>query len=104
MKNTSIEKIWCEFLEVQNPFDRFDCNSDVIFALSDGSKWAATFFTYKNIDTLRKKNQRSGECLNGTFFCAADMILISEMSETIIRAVLEEILSEDAIELYCHRL
>lgn len=104
MKNICIQKIWYDFLETQDPVDRFDCNSDVIFELSDGSKWAAAFFTYKNIETLRKKNQRSGECLNGVFFCAADMILISEMTEEIIQAVLEEILSEDAIELYCRKL
>ena len=104
MENAYIEKIWCEFLETQDTVDRFDCNSDVIFELSDGTKWKATFFTYKNIETLRKKNQSSGECLNGAFFCAADMILISEMSQDIIRAVLEELLSEDTIALYCHRL
>lgn len=104
MKNVCIQKIWYEFMELQDAIDRFDCNSDVIFELSDGSKWSATFFTYKNIETLRKKNEQSGECLDGTYFCAADMILISEMSEEIIRAVLEEILSENAIEIYCHQL
>ena len=55
--------------------------------------------TYKNIETLRKKNQLSGECLNGTYFCATDMILISEMSDKIIKAVLDEMLSHDEIPL-----
>lgn len=74
MKKASIEKIWYEFLETQDSVDRFDCNSDVIFELNDGSKWVATFFTYQNIETLRKKNQLSGECLNGIYF--ADMLSI----------------------------
>ncbi len=100
----SIEKIWYEFLETQSPLDRFDCNSDVIFELNDGSRWVATFFTYKNIETLRKKHQLSGECLNGTYFCATDMILISEMSEEIIKAVLNELLLHDEIKIFCHRL
>ncbi|MCI8274596.1 MAG: hypothetical protein HFI66_03110 [Lachnospiraceae bacterium] len=104
MKNTSIEKIWCEFLKTKDSVDRFDCNSDVIFELNDGSKWAATFFTYQNIVTLRKKNQLSGECLNGTYFCAADMILISEMSEEIIKSVLQELLSMNEIDTYCRKL
>lgn len=104
MKITSIEKIWYEFSEVQSPVDRFDCNSDVIFELNDGSKWAATFFTYQNIETLRKKNQLSGECLNGTYFCATDMILVSEMSEEIIKSVLQELLSLDEIDIYCRKL
>ena len=59
----SIKSIWFEFLEAQNPIDCFDSNSDVVFELSDGSRWGATLFTYQNIDTLRKKNQQSGECL-----------------------------------------
>ncbi len=104
MENKHIKKVWYEFLETQSPFDCFDCNSDVIFELSDGSKWVATFFTYKNIETLRKKNQLSGECLNGTYFCATDMILISEMSDKIIKTVLDEMLSHDEIEIYCTKI
>lgn len=91
-------------METQSLVDYSDCNSDVIFELSDGSKWVATFFTYKNIETLRKKNQLSGECLNGTYFCATDMILISEMSDKIIKAVLDEMLSHDEIEIYCTKI
>lgn len=102
MKKACIEKIWYEFSESQSPVDHFDCNSDVIFELSDGSKWEATFFTYKNIETLRKKNQISGECLNGIYFCATDMILISEMSDEIIQEVLCEMILHDEIEIFCH--
>ena len=100
----SIENIWFEFLAVQDPIDRFNSNSDVIFELNDGSRWAATFFTYKNIETIRKKNQLSGECLNGTYFSAALMILVSEMSEDIIKAVLQEMLISGELEAYCHKL
>ena len=100
----AIKSIWFEFLESQDSIDRFDSNSDVVFELNDGSRWGATFFTYQNIETLRKKNQRSGECLNGSYFCAEAMILVSEMSEEVIGAVLQEMLSSGEIEMYCHRL
>ena len=99
-----IEKSWIEILDTQDPIDSRDCNSDVVFELSDGNKWAATLITYQNIETLRKKNQTTGECLGGTYFCATDMILISEMSEDIIKAVLQEMLLRDEIRTYCHRL
>ena len=102
--NTHLEKIWIEISDTQGPIDRFDCNSDVVFELSDGSKWAATFFTYQNIDTLRKKNQATGECLSGAYFCATVMILIAEMSEEVIKSVLREMLSQGEIETYCRRL
>ena len=100
----AIKSIWFEVLESQDSTDRFDSNSDVVFELNDGSRWGATFFTYQNIETLRKKNQRSGECLNGSYFCAEAMILVSEMSEEVIGAVLQEMLSSGEIEMYCHRL
>lgn len=97
----SIDKIW---IEIQEPIDFYDCNSDVIFEVNDGSKWIATFFTYKNIETLHKKNQLTGECLAGTYFCATDMILISEMSEKVIKAVLQEMLSKNELEIYCSKI
>ena len=100
----SIKSIWFEFLESQDSIDRFDSNSDVVFELNDGSRWGATFFTYQNIETLRKKNQQSGECLNGSYFCAEAMILVSEMSKEVIGAVLQEMLSSGEIEICCHRL
>ena len=104
LKELAIKSIWFEFLESQDSTDRFDSNSDVVFELNDGSRWGATFFTYQNIETLRKKNQQSGECLNGSYFCAEAMILVSEMSEEVIGAVLQEMLSSGEIEMYCHRL
>ena len=76
MAKQSIKNIWYEFLAAEDFFKRFDDSSDVIFELDDGSKWAVTFFTYKNIETIRKKNQLIGECLGGTYFCATDMVLI----------------------------
>lgn len=99
-----IKKIWIEILDTQDSIDYYDCNSDVVFELSDNSKWVATFFTYKNIETLRKKNQLTGECLNGIYFCATDMVLISEISETVVKSVLQEMLAHDEIKTYCRRL
>ena len=104
MKKASIEKIWFEFLETKNLVDRFDCNSDVIFELNDGSKWVATFFTYQNIETLRRKNQLSGECLNGIYFCATDMILVAEMSEGSRQSAVQELLLMNEIDTYCRKL
>lgn len=38
-----ITNIWYEFEHWSEAIDELDCNSDVIFELSDGSKWCATF-------------------------------------------------------------
>lgn len=45
-----------------------------------GGEWVATFFSYKNVTTLAKKNEASGECLNGKYFWATDMILVDQLS------------------------
>jgi hypothetical protein len=42
-----------------------DENTDVIVKLENGTEWSATFFTYQNIISLSKKNEATGECLNG---------------------------------------
>lgn len=41
-------------------------STDVKVTLLDRSVWKATFFTYKNIQTLREKNEITSECMNGT--------------------------------------
>ena len=63
-----------------------DDNTDVWVTLSDNTQWVATFFTYKNITTLAKKNQQTGEWLSGKYLWASDMILVDKVS----RASIEE--------------
>jgi hypothetical protein len=37
-------------------------------------------FSYRTIQTLREKNQKTGECLAGVYFWASDMVLIDRVS------------------------
>lgn len=69
MKETSNRHIWIEAEEwSEGEWNVEDDNLDVIVTFSDRSKWIATFFTYNNIQTLREKNAKTGECMNGTYF------------------------------------
>lgn len=61
----------------------------------------ATFFTYKNIQTLKKKNRVTGERLGGTYFCATGMILIDRLDREDIRRVLEELDACGEIGVFC---
>lgn len=99
-----IKSIWYEFDNWSDSLDVEDSNSDVIFELEDGCKWVASFFTYKNIETLRKKNQSTGECLCGKFYCSSDMILILTMSKELIQQVIQQMVMEGTVELYCSRV
>ncbi|MCR8633910.1 hypothetical protein [Paenibacillus radicis (ex Xue et al. 2023)] len=72
----------------------YDDNTDVIMTFEDGTRWIATFFTYKNIQALIDKNQMTGECLSGKYFWSSDMILIDECSRERIEEVVRYFLIE----------
>lgn len=90
MKETSNKHIWIEAEEwSEGEWNVEDDNLDVIVTFSDRSKWIATFFTYNNIQTLREKNAKTGECMNGTYFQASDMVLIDNVSRERIVEVID---------------
>ena len=88
-----IVDIWYEFEEWSEEIDVNDCNSDVVFELSDGSKWCVTFYTYQNLLTLSKKNKNTGELLSGHYFYADKSIFISKMEKGIILSVINDIIN-----------
>lgn len=85
---SSIKNIWMESEETND-------NTDVIVTLQDNSRYAASFFTYENIEVLRRKNQKSGECLNGRFFWACDMILVEQISRIEIEEIIDHLIAEE---------
>ncbi|MDE6519547.1 MAG: hypothetical protein K2K91_03675 [Ruminococcus sp.] len=95
-----IKNIWFEFETWADGYNEYDANSDVYFELDDGTKWSATFFTYKNLFNLSKKNQLTGECLAGQYFYADKPIFISKMSKQLIISVLNDIIQTET-DLSC---
>ena len=90
--------IWIE-AEEAGQWDPRDCNSDVLVIFQNGKAWAAKFFTYRNLATLSEKNRRSGECLQGGYFWASNMILVDELTRTRVEAVVAELLANHEFEL-----
>lgn len=78
----------------EGQWDIFDGNTDVIVTFEDGPKWSASFFTYRNIQTLAEKNKRAGECLYGKYFWGGDMLLVDECSRNRIEEVVAHLLAE----------
>ncbi|WP_337103313.1 hypothetical protein [Paenibacillus sp. YIM B09110] len=68
-----------------------DENTDVIVTFPNRSKWIASLFTYKNIETLRQKNIQSGECMNGLYFWSSDMVLIDVISRQSIEQLIDHL-------------
>jgi hypothetical protein len=79
-------------------WDPFDCNSDVMVSFEKDGEWVATFFTYNNLLTLAKKNESTGECLNGKYFWATDMILVDELSRDRVEEVVSHLISQGEFE------
>ena len=56
-------------IEFISDIDDIDCdNIDVVVTLSNGDKYAATFFTISNIKRILKRYRDSGECAFGKYF------------------------------------
>jgi hypothetical protein len=90
-----VQKVWIEAEEWSTGWDPVDSNTDVMVHLDDGSCWIASFSSYKNIETLTRKNRRTGECLAGAYFWNSDMILIDETSRKRIEEVIEHLMKEN---------
>ncbi|WP_435623774.1 hypothetical protein [Flagellimonas sp.] len=79
-------------------------NSDVIVTFENGEKFVATFFTYENIQWLRQKNMETGECLNGKYFYATDLILIDTLNRREILKVINHLIEEGSFKTVFDRI
>lgn len=84
-------EIWIETEHIDSVSDPSDDNTDVLVTLDDASRWAATFVTYQNVETLRRKNAQTGECLAGRYMWASNLIVVDETSRRAIEAVVADL-------------
>jgi hypothetical protein len=75
-------------------FDPKNGNTDVIISLEDGTKPLASFFSYENINSLRRQHQFNGDFSNGSYFWNKNMILVEECSLQTIESVVNDIIEE----------
>lgn len=97
--NNQIKNIW---IEAENweagHWNYDDDNTNVIVTMTNGDRFVATFYTYSNIERLRKKFQASGESLFGKYFYATDMILIDRCSREDIEIVINNLMNNGELE------
>lgn len=91
--------VWIEAEEwADGEWDIHNDNTDVIVEFDNKKRWVASFFTYSNISKLVEKNKITGECLNGKYFWASDMILVDEVSRERIQEVIQSFINEGEFE------
>jgi len=92
-----IKRIWIEseaWDPKVGPHSETNNNTDVSVEFEDGSVYGAVFFTYENIEDLRKKNKKTGECLNGRYLWARNMIIVESISRKEIEEVIAHLIEE----------
>ena len=97
-KMSNIKNIWIGSEEngpIQGGISEINDNSDVIVTLENGERYVATFFTYQNIEWLKQKNQKTGECLSGKYFYATDLILIDKLNREEVINVVNHLIKEN---------
>lgn len=81
-----------------------DDNVDVLIDLDDGRSFSATFFTIDNLRTLMRRYRTSGECANGAYIWAKDMVVVESISEEVLRVVVTDLIATGEIVSCCTRL
>ena len=88
-------------IHVQRGFEGVDAdddNVDLEVRFDDGSRFAATFFTLNNLQSLFEKNKQTGECKGGLYLWASDMVIVQRLSEAIIAETVGELIATGEFE------
>lgn len=93
-----------DFTIVQKEFDALDDNIDVEIQLESGERYYATFFTIANIKSLFQKNRISGECRQGLYMWASDMILVEQLSQSVVEDTIESLIRTGELSIACSKL
>jgi hypothetical protein len=93
--NTEFEVDWIEGAQGTDPVDD---NVDVLVRLQSGQRYTATFFTLENLRRLFAKNRDTGECADGTFMWAANMIIVERLTRDVVNRTIAELLRTGEFE------
>lgn len=74
-------------------------NVDVEVVFSDGRRYACTFLTIENLQHLMEVHRKTGECLAGSYFWAADLIILRELSENEMRRAIADMILTGEFEM-----
>ena len=80
------------------PLDPDNDNVDVEVTFQNGESFSAVFFTLQNIETLMKHYKKTGECADGLYFWASNMVIVQHLSEKTICETIDKLLAEDEFE------
>lgn len=77
------------------PLDSDNDNVDVQVTFPNGERFSAVFFTLRNIEALMRRYKKTGECADGLYFWASDMMIVESLTEKTICKTIDHLLAED---------
>ncbi|QDX93179.1 hypothetical protein EEL32_12235 [Brevibacillus laterosporus] len=98
LKKHQKKNIWIRSEIGEGEFDPCDENTDVIVTFPNRTRYVASFFTYKNIESIRQQNREHGENMNGLYFWSSDMVIVDNIKAETIKSIIEQLITEDKFE------
>lgn len=86
------------FVAALDGLDELDDNVDVFVDFVTGERYVATFFTIANIRRLMDKDAETGECANGLYFWATDMVIVRSLTRDNVERTIADLLSTGTFE------
>lgn len=77
---------------------------EVRLTRGDGQEYLAYFTTKDYIDYVFKKNKRTGECAEGTYFCVPNMILVEEISAQNVKNTIDDLINNLEVEIHFRKV
>lgn len=74
-------------------------NIDVEVVFRDQTRYSATVFTLKNIQTLMEKYTKTGENNSGQYFWSSDLFILHSLTEDNILEAVAHLIQEDRLAL-----
>lgn len=78
--------------------DPTNCNVDVEVVFNDGRRYSCTIITLKNLESLFRKFENDGECLNGKYFFCPDMIIVKNFNKPDVQLIIQDIVTSGRVE------
>lgn len=99
-----MQKFNVEILSHGADLNVMDDNVDVEITMGSGEVYSATFFTLGNLKSLMDRYKESGECANGRYVWAADMLVVERLTEETILKSVEDLVRTGEIHSACTRI
>ena len=69
-----------------------DAAGTAVVRFENGARWKARFVSYRHVEALRQRYEKTGECDYGRFVTTGSMILVDRIEQEVIEAVIRYLL------------